>query len=74
MPTTLDIAGPTRVDGPDPAIRYEPVAPRPIAYRGRSEGRRLATAHSDGEIIVRDLASGAEGRGATYLDALRALA
>lgn len=74
MQTTLDIAGPASAAEVDPNVRYaKGPQTSPVAYQGHARVHRLVTSHRGSSIVVREPVSGAEGVGATYLDALRAL-
>jgi hypothetical protein len=69
---SIDIAGSGEaVESSDPSIRYKPRVTGRVAYTVSGEGRpHIATRRVGDQIVVRDLVSGAEGTGPTYLDAL----
>lgn len=69
---SVDVAGPQEGMA-DPRIHYGKQEDARIAYTAPGTSRRFATRHQNGHIVVRDLVSGSEGIGETYLEALRAV-
>lgn len=70
----LDIAGSSDQSVPtDPRIRYVSVrGTGSYSVPAHAVRQRIITRRRGDQIIVRDLVSGAQGSGATYLDALQA--
>lgn len=70
---TVDVAGTTGRVMPDPRYPGRKLGRPAEAYRAFSRNRPVRVRHERGQVVLRDVVTGAEARGPSYLDALRAL-
>lgn len=69
----IDVAGSTQAsEATDPRVRYAPAVFRAAYTVPQPDSPRVVVRRVDAEIVVRDLANDIEGRGGSYLEALRA--